>query len=105
MPVITFVSVLAGTTLLTAALAVAYARRPTRVPVGNNETVRFEPEPVGPDDGTVEILGLASAESPAVRTDGEAILDAGGKWPAPGDLDVELEDLESATDRSRTRIS
>lgn len=64
------------------AVAVAHARRPGRTTMASrSSTARFAPDPVGPDDGMVEVLELAARPNPKARTEGEAIAAACAGWP------------------------
>jgi hypothetical protein len=43
--------------------------------------MRFAPDPVGPDDGMVEMLALTEGSGPTARTEAEAIAETGAAWP------------------------
>jgi hypothetical protein len=42
--------------------------------------MRFAPDPVGPDDGMVEVLALADGPGPTARNEAEAIAESGDAW-------------------------
>lgn len=78
----TIIPLLTGGAIVTAALAFAYVRRPSRAPVlMQGEVAHLEPESVGPDDGMLEVLDLARGPHPKARNEAEAIEDASAAWP------------------------
>lgn len=82
MAVRSLVPLLTGGVVIIGALAVAYARRPTRALfIPGDDSARFAPDPVGPDEGMVEVLELALAANPVAKTEAEAMAGSGADWP------------------------